>query len=170
MAIRPLGDVSDGLRIFVDTNILVYHLLVYHLLKDELYGASCRDFLKRVETRAVAAFTSPIVASETLFIYLRTWIIKNKKIAPKRVLRYLKRHRAVVDEVDFHKPLALLALLRILPLNKAVLQTSYDLMARYQLLPADAIDTALIRHHNLPALATRDDDFDHIESLDVYKP
>ena len=165
MAIRPLRDVSGGLLIFVDTNILVYHLL-----EDELYGASCRDFLKRVETRSVVAFTSPVVVSETLFIYLRTWIIKNKKIAPKRVLRYLKRHRAVLEEVGFDKPLALLALLRILPLNKAVLETSYDLMTRYQLLPADAIDAALIRRHNLPVLATRDDDFDHIEGLDVFKP
>lgn len=165
MAIRPLRDVSDGLRIFVDTNILVYHLL-----EDELYGSSCRDFLKRVEARAIAAFTSPIVASETLFIYLRSWIIKNKKIAPKRVLRYLKRHRAVLEEVDFHKPLALLALLRVLPLDNAVLENSYDLMTRYRLLPNDAIDAALIARHNLPALASRDDDFDHIDSLDVYKP
>jgi len=165
MASRPLRDVSGGLRIFVDTNILGYHLL-----EDELYGASCRDFLKRVETRSVVAFTSPIVASETLFIYLRAWLIKNKKIAPKRVLRYLKRHRAVVREVDFHKPLALLALMRVLPLNKDVMQTSYGLMTRYQLLPADSIDAALIRRHHLAALATRDDDFDLVESLDVYKP
>ena len=74
MAIRRLRDIPDGLRIFVDTNILVYHLL-----EDELYGASCRDFLNRVETGSVVAFTSPIVASETLFIYLRAWIIQNKK-------------------------------------------------------------------------------------------
>ena len=165
MAIRPLGDVSDGLPIFVDTNILIYHLL-----EDQRYGVSCREFLKRVETLSVVAFTSPIVVSETLFIYLRSWIVKNKKIAPKRVLRYLKHHRAVLEEVDFHKPLALLALFRVLPLNKAVLETSYGFMTRYQLLPADAIDAALIRRHNLPALATRDDDFDHIEALDVYKP
>ncbi len=165
MASRPLRDVSDGLRIFVDTNILIYHLF-----EDELYGSSCRDFLKRVEARSVAAFTSPIVASETLFIYLRSWIIKNKKIAPKRVLRYLKRHRSVLEEVDFHKPLALLALLRVLPLDNAVLENSYDLMTRYRLLPADAIDAALIALHNLPALASRDNDFDPIGSFDVYKP
>ena len=139
MAIRRLRDISDGLRIFVDTNILVYHLL-----EDELYGVSCRDFLKRVETGSVLAFISPIVASETLFIYLRAWVIQNKKIAPKRVLRYLKRHREVLKEVDFHKPVALLSLLRVLPLNKDVLHASYDLLTRYQLLPADAIDGALI--------------------------
>ena len=165
MGVRPLRDVPDGVCIFVDTNILIYHLL-----EDELYGATCCDFLKRVETRSVAAFTSPVVASETLFIYLRSWIVKNKKIAPKRVLRYLKRHRSVVQEVDFDKPLALLALMRLLPLNKNVMQTSYDLMNRYQLLPADSIDAALIRRHHLAALATRDDDFDRVESLDVYKP
>ena len=58
MGIKPLRDVPDGVSIFVDTNILIYHLL-----EDELYGATCRDFLKRVETRSVAAFTSPVVAS-----------------------------------------------------------------------------------------------------------
>ena len=71
---------------------------------------------------------------------------------------------------EFHKPVALLSLLQVLPLNSAVLQTSYNLMTRYQLLPADSVDAALIRRHNLPALVTRDDDFDHVENLDVYKP
>ena len=47
---------------------------------------------------------------------------------------------------------------------------SYDLMNRYQLLPADSIDAALIRRHHLAALATRDVDFDHVEGLDVCKP
>jgi predicted nucleic acid-binding protein len=165
MAIRPLRDVPVGSSIFVDTNILVYHLL-----EDELYGTNCRDFLKRVETGSLVAFSSPIVVSETLFIYLRAWVIQNKKIAPKRALRYLKRHRAVLQEVDFHKPLALLALLRVLPVNKDVMQNYYGLMTRYQLLPADSIEASLIQRHRLPALATRDDDFDHVDGLDVYKP
>jgi predicted nucleic acid-binding protein len=43
-------------------------------------------------------------------------------------------------------------------------------MTRYRLLPADSVDAAIIQRHNLPALATRDDDFDHVERLDVYKP
>ena len=77
MGIRSLSDVPDGSSIFVDTNVLIYHLL-----EDELYGVSCRDFLKRVETSSVVAFTSPIVASETLFIYLRAWIIQNKNSFP----------------------------------------------------------------------------------------
>jgi predicted nucleic acid-binding protein len=165
MAIRSLPDVADGSSIFVDTNILIYHLL-----DDELYGESCRDFLKRVETRSLTAFTSPIVASETLFIYLRAWVIQNKRIAPKRVLRYLKRHRAVLQEIDFQKPLDLLGLLRVLPITSDTMKTSHDLMTRYQLLPADAIQAAQIQRYHLTALATRDDDFDHVGGLDIYKP
>ena len=165
MAIRVLRDVPEGSSIFVDTNIFIYHLL-----EDELYGDSCRDFLKRVEIGSVTALTSPIVASETLFIYLRAWVIQNKKIAPKGVLRYLKRHRAVLKEVDFHKPLALLALLQLLPITSEIMKTAYDLMTRYQLLPADSIQAALIQRRRLPALATRDDDFDHLDGLDIYKP
>jgi len=165
MAIRALRDLQEGSSIFVDTNILIYHLL-----DDELYGESCRDFLNRVEIGAVSALTSPIVASETLFIYLRAWVIQNKKIAPKRVLRYLKRHPAVLKDVDFHKPLALLGLLRLLPISSEIMTTSYDLMTRYQLLPADSIQAALIQQRHLTAFATRDDDFDHLAGLDIYKP
>lgn len=165
MPIRPLTDVPTGSRIFVDSNILIYHLL-----DDELYGETCRGFLRRVDLGAVTAFTSPIVVSETLFIYLRAWIIQNKKIAPKQVLHYLKRHRAVIQEVDFHKSLALLALLRLLSLTSDIMTLSSELMARYQLLPADSTQAALIQHRRLPALATRDDDFDNIEGLAIYKP
>ena len=50
------------------------------------------------------------------------------------------------------------------------MQTSYGLMTRYELLSADAIGAALIEHHRLPALATHDDDFDHVDDLDMYKP
>ena len=165
MASRPLEEVPDGIHIFVDTNILIYHLL-----DDDLYGASCRAFLQRVEARSVTAFTSPIVAAERLFVYLRAMDHDEQKSAPKGVLRYLKRHRAVVQEVDFQKPRALLALFRVLPLNNAVLQTSYDLMLHSQLLPADAVDAALMQRHHVSALATRYDDFDHIEGFEVFKP
>jgi predicted nucleic acid-binding protein len=79
MAIRALQEVPEGSSIFIDTNILIYHLL-----DDELYGESCRDFLKRVEMGSVTALTSPIVASETLLIYLRAWVIQNKNRSERR--------------------------------------------------------------------------------------
>jgi len=41
---------------------------------------------------------------------------------------------------------------------------------RYNLLPNDAINTALIRRYGLPAIATRDDDFDDIDGIVVFKP
>jgi predicted nucleic acid-binding protein len=165
MVIRRLGDVSDGLRIFVDTNILIYHLL-----DDELYGTTCRDFFKRVETRSVLAFTSPIVASETLFIYLRAWIIQNKKSLPKGCCAISSAIAKCWKKWTFISPWLCFPFLRVFPLNDAVLRASYNLMTRYRLLPAASVDAAIIQPHNLPALATRDDDFDHVERLDVYKP
>lgn len=43
---KKLEDVPAKIYIFVDTNILIYHLV-----EDELYGESCRKFLKRVEEK-----------------------------------------------------------------------------------------------------------------------
>jgi predicted nucleic acid-binding protein len=165
MESKPLDDAPEGISIFVDTNVLIYHLP-----EDEIYGVSCRNFLRRVEEKSVTGFTSPTVISETLFLYLRFWVIANKKIAPKKVLDYIKRHRGVTKEVDFPKPQTLFTIFKILSINNAVLRTSYDMTERYNLLPNDAINTALIRRYGLPAIATRDDDFDDIDGIVVFKP
>ena len=39
MESKPLNDAPEGISIFVDTNVLIYHPL-----EDEIYGASCRNF------------------------------------------------------------------------------------------------------------------------------
>src|SRR3990170_7761942 len=162
---KTLEEVPPGFSIFVDTNILIYHLL-----EDELYGVSCKNFLKRVEEKELTASTSPIVIGETLFLYLRFWIIEHKKVAPKKVLEYLKQHRDVINEVDFQKPLALLRLLKNLPINNAVVEASYQMTKLYNLLPNDAMNVALIKRHNIPAIATNDDDLDNITGIKVFKP
>lgn len=134
MESKKLEDVPPKMSIFVDTNILIYHLL-----EDELYGESCRKFLKRVEEKDVTGFISPAVASETLFLYLRFWIIQEKKITPKKVLEYLKRNRSVIREVNFQKPQKLLSLFNLLPIGSKILKTSYQMIGIHKLLPNDAL-------------------------------
>ncbi|MBI5745740.1 MAG: PIN domain-containing protein [Nitrospirae bacterium] len=162
---KALEKASPGVSIFVDTNILIYHLL-----EDELYGVSCKNFLKRVEEKELTAFTSPIVIAESLFIYLRVWIIKHKKIAPKKVLEYLKQHRGLINEVNFQKPQILFTILKSLPIGNAAVKDSYSMMKLHNLLPNDAINVSLIKRHNISAIATNDNDFDNIKGLDVLKP
>lgn len=162
---RTLEVILPGTSIFIDSNILIYHLL-----EDELYGASCKNFLKRVEEKELKALTSPIVITETLFLYLRFWIIEHKKVPPKKVLEYLKQHRDVIKEVDFQKPQSLLSILKKLTINDAVVNTSYRMIKLYNLLPNYAINLALIRRHNISTIATNDGDFDNIKGLKVVKP
>lgn len=85
-------------------------------------------------------------------------------------MNYIKRHRGVIKEVDFLKPQTLFTIFKILSINNTVLRTSYEMRERYDLLPNDAINTALIRRYGLPAIATRDDDFDDIDGIVVFKP
>lgn len=162
---RTLLDASQGTDIFVDTNILVYHLL-----DDELYGASCKNFLNRVEKKELTAFISPIVIAESLFIYLRFWIIKHKKIVPKKVLEYLKQHREVINKVNLQKPRSLFTIFESLPIDSGIIENSYHIMKLHNLLPNDAINIALIKHHNISAIATHDNDFNDIEGIEVLKP
>lgn len=165
MGNRSLEDAPPGSSIFVDSNILIYHLL-----DDELYSSSCRNFLKRIENNELKAYVSPIIIAETLFIYLRFWIIKHKKIAPKKVLEYLKQHREVISDVDFQKPEALFTIFKNLPISSSIVKASCNAIKLHNLLPNDAINIALIKRHNISIIATHDDDFDDIEGIEVLKP
>ncbi|ODS30962.1 MAG: PIN domain protein [Candidatus Scalindua rubra] len=162
---KKLEDIPARMSVFVDTNILIYHLL-----EDELYGESCKKFLKRVEEKDVKAFISPVVISETLFLYLRFWVIKEKNIIPKKILEYPKQSRDLIKEVNFQKPQKLIFLFKLLPVGSGVLKTSYKMIKIHNLLPNDAINIALVNRHKIPAIATLDDDFDDIEGIEVFKP
>lgn len=165
MANKRLEEIPPGMSAFVDTNILLYHLF-----DDELYGESCKTFLKRVEEKDVSAFISPVVVSETMFIYIRFWLIKEKKVSPKRVLEYLKKNRSIINAIDLQKPQKLFSLFKILPISANVLKTSFEFIKIRNLLPNDAINLSVITHHKIPAIATLDDDFNGIPDIKVFKP
>ena len=61
-----LSALPSGVKVFVDSNILTYHLL-----NDPAYGKRCKEFIGRVENREFEGFISPIIVSETLFNFIK---------------------------------------------------------------------------------------------------
>ncbi|MCK4734821.1 MAG: PIN domain-containing protein [Methanophagales archaeon] len=65
MAPGELSALPSGEKVFIDSNILTYHLL-----NDPVYGKGCKEFIGRVENREFEGFISPIIVSETLFNFI----------------------------------------------------------------------------------------------------
>jgi predicted nucleic acid-binding protein len=62
MVLGKLSALSIGEKVFVDSNILTYHLL-----NDPVHGKRRKEFVSRIEARDFEGFISPIIVSETLF-------------------------------------------------------------------------------------------------------
>jgi predicted nucleic acid-binding protein len=165
MESKYLDEIADGEQVFVDANILIYHLL-----EDSIFGQSCYDFLNRVERGEIAGITSPVALAEALFTYIRLWVITKKQIQPKKVLQYLKKHREVLEEIDLEKVERLFELLTILPVDRSVITQARRSIPAEKLLPNDAITHALLQIHQLHLIATNDEDFDEISGFTVFKP
>jgi predicted nucleic acid-binding protein len=72
MALGELSALPAGESIFIDSNILTYHLL-----NDPLYGTRCKEFVKKVENGEFEGVISPLVVSETLFNLIKATILKD---------------------------------------------------------------------------------------------
>jgi predicted nucleic acid-binding protein len=62
MVPSELSALPSDEKVFVDLNILTYHLL-----NDPAYGKRCREFIRRVENEEFEGFISPIIVSTSYF-------------------------------------------------------------------------------------------------------
>lgn len=165
MEVKEILQLTQFDSIFVDSNILIYHLT-----GDPLYGEKCRDFIGRVETGDLDGYISSIVISDTLFIYIKAWLLKEKHINPKEILSYLKKNPEVIRNIDLSKPLELFDLFYTLPITSKVIRNSFRYLTSYSLLPDDALNLATMLSFGLRNLATRDTDFDRVDRIQVWRP
>jgi predicted nucleic acid-binding protein len=164
MGLQSLTSLEKSEKVFVDSNILIYHLT-----QDELYGELSRNFLKRIEEGELSGYTSPVVVSEVLFMFIKAWIMGHKGIAPGKIIHYLKRNPQVLGEIDFSKPIELVSTLEVLPTTEETISHSYAYISKYHLLPNDAINLSLIRKNGIRNLVTQDSDFNDVDIVGVWK-
>ena len=60
-----LSALPSSEKVFVDSNILTYHLF-----NDPVHGKRCKEFIGRAENDDFEGFISPIIVSETLFNFI----------------------------------------------------------------------------------------------------
>ena len=160
-----LSQLSFGKRIFIDSNIFIYHFLGIN--------PSCSALLSRVETKDILGFTSVIVIAEVWHRLMIAEAIEIFKLTPRQAVNYLKsRHQHVGQLTKCHQALRAIPKMNITiwSLPRKIFHTAESVSREFGLLTNDSLNLALIRQHKLTDIATNDSDFEQIQDIKVWKP
>lgn len=161
-----LKDIHSGSKIFIDSNIITYHLSGH-----SVFGEACRDFLKKVEIRKYECYVNDVVFSEVLLNFMKSELFRLRGIKPQRMVGEIKREPSLIELVNFNAVIKLFENLRveILPVEYKC-KKIVEFISRYSLLPNDAIHVATMKRHGIENIATNDKDFERVEWVNVWKP
>jgi len=165
MALGELSALLSGEKVFIDSNILTYHLL-----NDPVHGKRCKEFIGRVENRDFEGFISPIIVSESLFNFIKANIVKEYRIKPKAVVSFLKANPKAISKIDIGSASDIFRVFCILPLSEFEVEECYKAIKGHALLTNDAFHVATMKRHGITNIATNDPDFKRVDWLKVWKP
>ncbi len=156
----------SGGSIFLDANVLVYHVLEGR--------PSCAVLLRRAAAREIRAVTSPVVLGEvahclTLAETVQRWNLPSSKAA-LNLLRRHPEHLAACTIARTYIAQFLQSHVQVLPVRRRELVLAVDLSRRYHLLTNDALILATMTVHGLTHLATNDEDFRRVPHLTLWRP
>jgi predicted nucleic acid-binding protein len=165
MALGELSALPAGESIFIDSNILTYHLL-----NDPFYGTSCKEFVKKVEDGEFEGVISPITVSETLFNLIKATILRDYHLKPKEIVPFLKANPQAVSKVDLEPAMELFNLFSLSPISESEVRACYRAIKDFSLLTNDAFHVATMKQREIKNIATNDPDFERVKWLTVWKP
>ena len=164
MPLERIENLPAGTRLFVDANIFVYAFLGH--------SNQCRDVLGRCATEQVIGITTLEIVSEVthrmmLAEALGTGVIKRDSVRDLR-----GKWREVAKLTEYWAQTSAIFGLNILVLttDESRLYRAQTIRRRHGLLTNDSLIVAAMEEFGIHSLATRDNDFDHIADLTVYKP
>jgi len=161
-----LEDMQRGSMVFIDTNIITYHLSGHNI-----FGGTSRNFLKGVESAEYESYVNDVVLSEVLLNYIKSELFRLRGIKPHRVIREIKREPSLIGLVNFDAVTKLFENLRveILPVEYKCKEL-VEVISGYFLLSNDAIHVATMKRYGITNIATNDPDFERVNWLKVWKP
>ncbi len=157
--------IPQGTRIFIDSNIFIYHFL----------GQSepCRSLLEMAEELEIRAYASTVVLAEVLHKLMITEAAEKFGVKPHDAVRFLKKRPELISELnkceaavgeipDYN--------IEILPIEREAIFESGELRKKHNLLTNDSLNLYAMRANKLKYIATNDSDFDRVEWITVWKP
>jgi len=160
---RTLADLPQGERILVDSNILTYHLLDY-----PTFGPICEKFFQDILDEKYQGFITPIIASETLFNFIKAYILKTYGVKGKDVAIFLKRDLKILQEIPFDRRKEIFGIFNILDIGAVEVGESFEYVSRYALLTNDALNAATMKVNKITSIVTSDKDFERLAGVKIW--
>lgn len=166
---ESLGNLPNDSSIFIDANIFLYHFCT----SEEGIADQCSDFLLKVENGQLKAFTSTFVIAETLHRAMIYEATAQTGLSPKGAMNILRKKPDLIKTLRQYStiPEKIMEIgIQILIVSAQALLESQSWRDQYGLMVNDSIIIALMVKHGINNLATNDADFDHIRTLNIWKP
>lgn len=164
-----LSDLEDGLPVFIDANIFIYHFS-----KESRFNSASSKFLERAEEGEINGVTSTSIileATHRMMILEATVILP--EIKAKDLVKYLKIHPEIVKKLLNHQSIPL----KIASFNLEIISPDIDTIARsqqmksqYGFLSNDALILQIMEDRKINNLASNDSDFQKVPFVTLYKP
>ena len=164
MPVERIENLPAGIRLFLDANIFVYAFLGH--------SNQCRELLGRCATEQVLGITTLDVVSEVTHRMMLAEALGSGLIKGDRVRDLRGKWREIAQLTEYWTQTSAIFGLNVLVLmtDEARLHRGQTIRTRHGLLTNDSLIVAAMEEFGIHSLATRDNDFDHISELTVYKP
>ena len=164
MPVERIENLPAGIRLFLDANIFVYTFLGY--------SNQCRELLGRCATEQVLGITTLDVVNEVTHRMMLAEALGRGVIKRDRVRDLRDKWQEIAKLTEYWTQTSAIFGLNILVLttDEARLHRAQTIRARHGLLTNDSLIVAAMEEFGIRNLATRDNDFDHVSELMVYKP
>jgi predicted nucleic acid-binding protein len=164
MPVERIENLPAGTPLFLDANIFVYAFLGH--------SNQCRDLLSRCATEQVLGITTLDVVHEVTHRMMLAEALGSGVIKRDSVRELRGKWREVAQLSEYWAQTSAIFGLNILVLttDEARLYRAQSIRARHGLLTNDSLIVATMDEFGIHSLATRDNDFDHISELTVFKP
>ena len=164
MSVERIENLPAGTRLFLDANIFVYAFLGH--------SNECQGLLGRCATEQVLGITTLDVVNEVTHRMMLAEGVGKGVIKRERVRDLRGKWREVAKLTEYWTQTSAIFGLNILVLttDEARLHVAQTIRVRHGLLTNDSLIAAAMEEFGIDSQATRDNDFDHISELIVYKP
>lgn len=164
MPIDRLANLPAGADVFIDANIFIYSF--------GGQSGECRELLRRCATENVFGITTFEVINEVTHRLMLAEAVAKGIVTRQNAASLKGKWRDVAGLNDYWSLTS-----RVFELNifitgadEANLHRAQTVRTRHGLLTTDSLILAAMDELGIDCLARRDGDFDHISSLNIYKP
>ena len=164
-----LSELKDGVSIFIDANIFIYHFW-----KESTFNSASSDFLDRVERGKIHGITSTAVIQEaTHRMMILEAVSMLPHVKPRDMAKYLKDTPEVVKKLVNHQsiPSKIASFnVKTISLDIDTLARSQQMKGRYGFLSNDALSVQIMEDARINNLASNDFDFERVSFIQFYRP